>query len=187
MSPPKAFTLVELIVVMTVIALLSAVAMIDYGTSVKKARLQVATEELILLLEDGGVRARTNPNGEAQCWVLEVPVGSSPVLWTALWDNTNNECDLSTTTMEATEFLDWAKVIISEVTVDPDDSQTPISSILWFVFGPPDGDIELYQGTSWEVVDESVVDIDISYGVTDEEIFNKTVRATTITSSFEIY
>ncbi len=179
MRPPKAFTLVELIVVMTVIALLSAVAMIDYSTSVKKARLQVATEELILLLQDGGVRAQAEP----KCWVLSLSDNnSSPVLGSYSW---SDGCGVPTMEEEA-EDLNWVKVGISGITAQTATGETILSEA-WIVFSPPDGDISVYEGGNPGPLDIQTMEVTVSYDDSDEEIFNKTVQITPVTASFVIY
>ncbi len=174
MRPPKAFTLIELIVVMTVIALLSAVAMIDYGMSVKKARLQVATEELGLLFEDAGVRTQSQMGSEgvAKCWLIEVPIGAAPVLNSVEW---NDGCSFSAAIEE--ENLAWDKVEILK---------TSTGDSLWFMFSPPDGDISVYND-SGSIITESPLQITLSYNGSSEEIFTKTVEITPVTANFVIY
>jgi prepilin-type N-terminal cleavage/methylation domain-containing protein len=182
MRPPRAFTLIELIVVMTIISLLSAFAMVDYGTSIKKARLQVATEEVILILQDAGVRAQSSPDGVAKCFTLNVPMGGEPILSSYAW---NDGCSfpggLADGDLTEEEDLDWEKISIMKMEGDGAE----ITDDLWFVFVPPDGDIVVYdEHGSFSV---STVDVTIVYNNSTEPIFQKTVGITPVTASFVIY
>lgn len=181
MSPPKAFTLIELIVVMTIIAMLSAFAMIDYGMSVKKARLQVATEEFMSMLQDGGVQAQSSPDGEAKCLALKVTVGDAPILGSYAWADGCAAPSISETERD----LNWEKVAIKSISVETISVPISISDSLWFVFSPPDGDITVYKDGS--VLGAQSVEVALSYNNSDEDVFKKTVQITPVTASFVIY
>lgn len=177
MRPPKAFTLIELIVVMTIIAMLSAFAMIDYGTSVKKARLNIATEEFVSMLQDGVVQAQSNPDGEAKCLALKVQVGGVPVLGSYAWTGGCGAPSISETLKEP----NWEKVTVKEITADT----VSVDDTLWFAISPPDGDIIVYKDGA--VLSAESVEVVLSYNNSTEEIFSKTVQITPITASFVIY
>ena len=193
MRPPQAFTLVELLVVMTIIAILAVVALVDYGTSVKKARLQIATEQVVVLLENAGVSAQTNIEAETQsnCWAVLLEAATEPSLYKIPYDD---GCDTSVSNFEEDQSLNWVnQLAINELTYVTTDSYGTAGggtlSSIWIVFAPPDGDISVYENglsTISRISDVTEVEVPISFDGSEDPVFNKTITIVPITSSFVI-
>ncbi|EKD94008.1 MAG: hypothetical protein ACD_28C00006G0005 [uncultured bacterium] len=193
---PPAFTLIELIVVMAILAFLTSAALLDYGRSIQKARLDVAVEHFGSAFEDARVRAQTQggaPEGESNrlnCWALVVGNRQSPSMGHFSLDLDSGVCDLSHFYPEFE--LDWDETIaLLGVTIQTATTpfQIPEGEEAWIVFTPPNGVMKLYRGSEGSLnlisaVDQ--VDIGIGYGKTTEAVFSKTLSVVPSTSNFMI-
>lgn len=157
----RAFTLIELLVVMTIIALLAVAALVDYGMSVKKARLQIATEQVVVTLEDAQVRAQTSQGEEVNCWGVSFDVDAIPKLHKIAW---NEGCQVTISGFETVQTLGWNSHVtldgLEAILYDPatQSESTHSANSLWMVYSPPDGRMSIYE--------KDGANIDLLFGVT---------------------
>jgi prepilin-type N-terminal cleavage/methylation domain-containing protein len=185
-SPLKsndAFTLIELIVVMTIMAILATAAFMDYGMSVKKARLDISTDQMVTMLEDAQVRTRTNYGEESNCWGLYVAAGDEPYLVLVPWEN--DQCQISL--VEVERSLEWnSSVAIADVQ-KRESGALAFTSVdeLTFLFYPPNADMLVYDDTGLypDLIEASV---QVSLDTSADEVLNKTLTISPTTSSFVV-
>lgn len=198
-TTPRGFTLVEMIIVMTIIAILSVAAMVDYGVSIKKARLDVAVEELVGLLHEAQVRSQTivhtpDTPDEVVCWVVVLGVSEAPVLTYVPWDDSTKTCSGDVYAGETFHESHWHNAvnvdsITWETTASSQGVTTGSVSSVAFLFTPPGGQIAVYLNPTSPVVlsEATEVSIHVSYGGISEVAFNKTLKIAPVTSSFLIF
>lgn len=201
--PRGGFTLVELLVVITVISILSVAAWMDYGLAIKKARLQVAVEELLNLFHEGEVYAQSRyvevsdpTSGEESifCWSVILDTSSEPRLLAVPWNETTQTCSSSDVyTGDERHVADWHSAVAVEsiewesVSASFGTSTGTTDSIA-FLFVPPDGFIQVYADSTSPTLlsDVSRVTLGLSYNGSDSMALTKTLEITPVTSSFVV-
>lgn len=201
-APRGGFTLVELLVVITVISILSVAAWMDYGLAIKKARLQVAVEELLNLFHEGEVYAQSRyvevsdpTSGEESifCWSVILDTSSEPRLLAVPWDETTQTCSSAVYTGDERHVADWHSAVVVEsiewesVSASFGTSTGTTDSVA-FLFVPPEGSIQVYADStsSTLLVDVSSVTLGLSYNGSDSMALTKTLEITPVTSSFVV-
>jgi prepilin-type N-terminal cleavage/methylation domain-containing protein len=201
-APRGGFTLVELLVVITVISILSVAAWMDYGLAIKKARLQVAVEELLNLFHEGEVYAQSRyvevsdpTSGEESifCWSVILDTSSEPRLLAVPWDEATQTCSSDVYTGDERHVADWhsAMAVVSiewESVSASFDTSTGTTSSIAFLFIPPDGSIQVYTEPDVPtlVSDVSTLTIGLSYADSDSIALTKTLTITPVTASFVV-
>lgn len=201
------FTLIELLIVITILAVLTGVALMDYGFSVKKARIQVAAEELTALFGDATVRAQTQfsqtemaENGIDEilmvvCYGITIEEGMPPVLFKTLRDKDTEMCLMSDpSAWEPVKTLSWEDLVfvtaIDWTAIPVSGAEESGSSDSWitFLFSPPNGDISVYSdpASPFEKMDVTDVKVHLAYQNSSEPVLNKVVKINPVTSSFMI-
>ncbi|MDP2624651.1 MAG: type II secretion system protein, partial [Candidatus Peregrinibacteria bacterium] len=118
LSHHPAFTFVELLIVITILSILSVMALIDYGFSIKKARLQVATAEVVALMQEAQVKAQTSYSQEDEsgneyvvCWGVVVSSSDAPMMVQVLWNEEDQTCSSDTADWEEADSLFWGETM----------------------------------------------------------------------------
>ncbi|HCW32787.1 MAG: hypothetical protein UT55_C0068G0009 [Candidatus Peregrinibacteria bacterium GW2011_GWE2_39_6] len=192
-----AFTLIELILVMTILAILGGAALIDYGRSIQKARLEVSIEQLASLFEDARVRTQTTGTIDMQgktltkCWGVKLQEKKNPALIYFNWDEPQKECDLSQ------EFTDRSLAFANEVQFSGWDSVNSLDKTIkyppnlpfWILFMPPAGEVNIYKTEGINMVQLSDVEkivMGINYGGENSPALAKIVTLYPATADFVI-
>lgn len=193
---PPGFTLIELIIVMTLLAILALVGLMDYGVSIRKARLEVAVEGLIFLFEDAQVKTQTkstDPDAGSsdfvvECWGLRLELNELPVVVKAPWEEqacvwAEATIDQSVQWDDSIQLFGW-KVEQLDGVLSAEQTNP-----LWMTFSPPQGDMVLYTGSQDflnRLSDVNEVALGIAYGRETSEVWSKTLTVVPVTSNFVI-
>ena len=198
------FTLIELLVVITILAVLTGVALLDYGLSVKKARIQVAAEELAALFGDATVRSQTqfseiDSEGDGTetivvCYGITIEEGQPPVLFKTLRDKDTETCLMSDPdAWESVKTLSWEDLVFVTTihwiaSSSPSETHDGDADWITFLFSPPKGDISVYLNPDAPTKEEGVTEVQVhlAYQNSSEPILNKIVKINPVTSSFMI-
>ncbi|MFA6435618.1 MAG: prepilin-type N-terminal cleavage/methylation domain-containing protein [Candidatus Gracilibacteria bacterium] len=193
------FTLIELLIVITILAVLTGVALLDYGFSVKKARIQVAAEELVALLGDATVRSQTQfsqieevdgADSTVVCYGVTIEKGSLPVLFKTSRDEDTQLCVMSD--REPVKELSWEDLVfvtdIDWTAMTVSGTETDTVDWIAFLFSPPKGDVSVYldSGLLVEKSEVTEVQVRLTYQNSSESVLNKVVKINPVTSSFMI-
>lgn len=201
-SSLRAFTLVEMILVLTILSILSVAAMVDYGLSVKKARLQIAMEELIGLFHEAEVFSQSryvevteDPDDEevVSCWGVVITLGQEPSLVQLPWASAAERCSSDFAGGEISKTLSWHPQLSLdsiEWTTMEASSGTVEGSTEWvgILFLPPQGDREVYLDSTSSSLLENVTSLRFyfSYGQSDDAALTKVVEFSPVTASFSV-
>lgn len=216
MTSPRAFSLIELIVVIAILAVLVVIAMGDYGFAAKQARVQVAAEELIAALEEARVNSQTSAGvtggavGSAEsgprCWGVEVetdgettPNGGQVTFFGWDFDVNTQSCVFGNVVLERAVFVD-AQVQLDGIrpVVEGTDSSagSSLNSVI-VVFEPPSGILTVYSaafsgatlgGASAvaPIVNFQHLEIDLSYDGSANAALQRTVKIVPATATFDM-
>jgi len=186
------FTFIELIVVISILSLLSVIAIADYGLATEKARLQISTESLVALFDEAKVKAQSDG---LNCFGVWVGKGGEPELWKMTWDGESQLCDF-VGQKEVTHPLQWSEKVEFEVMKWDAISSTntivfkgDLDQVL-MLFEPPNGTLSLYDPDSQKslTLEEGAYQVcmEFVYGRSDDLIMKKAINVVPITSSFDI-
>lgn len=139
----KAFTLVEVIVVITMITLISGVFLVDFRGARHRQQVLIAAEQTVAMMQQSHaeVQAGATSDGSWVCRGGYFELGQNPVMAEAPLSGSACDWDsLSTTTygMQA-------------------DAQVNSATAAYVMFLPPDGDLILYDGAATSVQDADIV------------------------------
>lgn len=195
------FTLMELLIVMTILAILAGVSLINYGNSVSKARLDVAVEQLILELQSTQLKAQNNLVLDASddlvlgCWgVLFASLSVSPSIVSGSWNTETGECERSMA--EEQSVLAWTDEIellgVNWIYSNDTRDSIAVGEFFSIWFAPPAGEWFFYRDLSGAALNSDplfdVVELSLglSYAGETSEAFSKTLTILPSTSSYMI-
>lgn len=186
------FTFIELIVVISILSLLSVIAIADYGLATEKARLQISTESLVASFDEAKVKAESDGR---HCFGVWVGKDREPELWEMTWNVASQSCDFDGL-KEVTHPLQWSGKVGFEAmkwsAISP-PNYTPISQgsldQLLMLFEPPNGILSLVDPDSRKSLTSEgayQVCMEFVYDRSDNPIMKKAINVVPITSSFDI-
>ncbi len=145
----KAFTLLEILIVIGIIALLSVLAVSNFGAIRQSAQISFSidtVENLINRTRDGGAFGKnisTNDN-KSTCWILKFSTDEQPdqkiQQLTAPYKRSTNSCDLQSTTVQNSAPLKDTNTQLFKITTDENDTEKKQIIIM---FKPPHAEIEI--------------------------------------------
>lgn len=199
------FTLIELLIVITILAVLAGMALLDYGFSVKKAHIQVATEELVALFGDATVRSQTqfseieaeDEDSIVVCYGVTIGKDQSPILFKIPRDTTTETCLLSADLIKESETvkeLSWENLVfvknIQWTAMSVSGSKESVEDETWitFLFSPPRGDISVYLNADSPNEKEGMTEalVTVTYQNSSESVLQKNIKINPVTASFMI-
>ncbi len=196
MSSHRAFSLIELIVVIAILAVVVVIAMGDYGFVAKRARVQVTSEELIAALEEARVNSQTGAGGPGvgweasvpRCWGVVVGTDSSAegaTLFAWGFNVDAQACVFGEVVSERAVSVD-AQVQIDDIRSVSDAATSSLSAVT-FVFEPPDGELSGYSSLSEAPLSNvQQVQVDLSYQGSPNAALQRTVNVVPATATFDM-
>ncbi len=148
MRKRKAFTLVEIIIVVTIIALLALVAIGNYGAARQQAKMDIIVDTLISALKEKQSLARSGRGGDTpQCYGLLLQTGA-PYVQELIAPYVSVNPDIDSTRVDFCDMSEWS---VKKTTFDLlenykissiDQFGTPASTFV-IMFRPPEGRISI--------------------------------------------
>lgn len=143
-----AFTFVELMVVIAILSVVAVFVIADYRGATDRTRVQLATEELMSLMEKARVNTQAGVGGgSAQCYGVHVQSEVVPEFYEVEWDSVQQRCNVESTVLK--ESLSWSLAEVAGLVWQRfSEAGLPLATDsgdeLWFIFAPPNGTLNVY-------------------------------------------
>jgi prepilin-type N-terminal cleavage/methylation domain-containing protein len=166
----RGFTLVEMLVVITIIGMLAFLGVSSYGAAQKQARLELAADNVVSLLKEQQGLAksgRVGLSGSAKCYGVRLLINNAPKVveadYFAVQGNKADFCNIDNETERP--LIQELDVVVSNLKqgfIDKDD--------LTIMFKPPSAKVVVYSGKNEiSIGSENEAQIDFSISILNRE------------------
>lgn len=172
-----AFTLIELIIVITIIGIIIGFIIIDFSSSMQRQEMAIAGDQAIAMMQQSGVEVQSGKtNGDLfLCEGAYLKLGYEPKFAFSTFDALSNDCDFSGLRTE-TYGVSSNKVHVSAMQVGGLEVDE-----LWALFKPPDAKIEFYSATGERLSNDALITLehknnkDLSLNFSISAMSNRTI------------
>ncbi|MBI4127316.1 prepilin-type N-terminal cleavage/methylation domain-containing protein [Candidatus Peregrinibacteria bacterium] len=136
----KAFTLIEIIVVITIVSIITSIAVLSYSGAVEKQRANMFAKDLLASAQRARaeVAAGKKTDDKLSCAGLYFELGANPKKVSADYNAAKGRCDFDT------EIFTETDQSATDISVDKIEVGGAAISPVTIFFVPPKGDYEVY-------------------------------------------
>lgn len=151
-----AFTLLEVIVVITVIMILVGVMIIDFNGARRQQELDMGVQQVLAMMDQSRAQVDSGKvldDGETYlCRGAYFEVGSMPLLAETLYDPVLENCDLDTAVTQ-NYGLQQGSLTVNSIQLDQEHKA------IWALFVPPEADLIFFEDSGSSFVGDGTMDL----------------------------